>query len=52
MSVVSFRVVNVEAKVQIVGKDIVVSAQLDHLIPVEHGNVNLDKFQAKLAAGN
>ena len=51
MSAVSFKVFYVEAKVQIEGKDTTVAAQIDHLQPVEHGNVNLDKFQAKLAAG-
>lgn len=48
---VSFRAVNIEAKVQLDGKDMLAAAQIDHVIPVEHGNVNLDKFQAKLASG-
>ena len=51
VSAVSFRVFYIEAKVQLDGKDVTVAAQIDHLQPIEHGNVNLDKFQAKLAAG-
>ncbi len=38
------KILNVEAAVQTSGKDVVVMATVDHVIPTEHGNVNLDKF--------
>ena len=51
VSVVCFRLANVETSVQMRGKDISIAAQVDHLLPWEHGNINLDQFQAKFSSG-
>lgn len=40
-----------EAVLQTRGEDINIAATIDNVIPVEYGNINLDKFQAKLATG-
>ena len=45
------RLLGIEAAVQIDGDDIYTSVQAHHVIPVEHGNVNLDQFQANFASG-
>jgi hypothetical protein len=44
VSVVCFKVCNSEVTISIKGKDVGVAATVDHVIPEEHGNVNLDKF--------
>ena len=33
-----------EAAISVRGTDVAVAATVDHVIPEEHGNVNLDKF--------
>lgn len=44
VSVVCFKVHNSEVAISMRGKDVAVAATVDHVIPEEHGNVNLDKF--------
>ena len=40
-----------EAFVQLVEKDVQLAAQVDHLVPEELGNIDLDKFQERFSAG-
>ena len=51
VSVVSFKLVNAEAIVHMVGDDFGVSAQVYHVLPQEYGNINLDKFHQKFNTG-
>ena len=51
VSVVTFKLYHVEAFVQLVEKDIQLAAQVDHLLPDELGNIDLDKFQERFGAG-
>ena len=39
-----FKLHNSEVAISTKGKDVAVAATVDHVIPEEHGNVNLDKF--------
>ncbi|CAH1786944.1 unnamed protein product [Owenia fusiformis] len=52
VSVVLFKIHNLEAVVQAVNLNTIAKLGIDHLSPEEFGNVELERFQAKFLAGS
>ena len=51
VSITSFKLLNTQAIIESVGPDLVLRASVDHLASVARGNLHLDDFQSKFAAG-